>query len=206
MSCDRRTRGAPAPTTLPLDAVVTVKFGAGEKLSMDLRQGREVHLVGFGLNGYLGGKITVQVSPARSTSRVARSKCRRVQGLGRTWRSNRAACCLPARRSKSGTGHRARRATSQTRRDRWTFGARRGGSAGTECLFVAGDRNNPTHCRISSPANRCRNCRAAKATLSAAPRAPSARPAATCWPRASARRWVSTTSASPTTRPSAAPR
>ncbi|HET7065565.1 MAG TPA: translocation/assembly module TamB domain-containing protein [Rudaea sp.] len=58
----------PAPTTLPLDAVVTVKFGAGEKLSMDLRQGREVHLVGFGMNGYLGGQITVQDHPGKATS------------------------------------------------------------------------------------------------------------------------------------------
>ena len=57
----------PAPTSLPLDAVVTVKFGAGEKLAMDLRQGREVHLVGFGLNGYLGGQITVQDHPGKAT-------------------------------------------------------------------------------------------------------------------------------------------
>ena len=61
-------RAAPAVHTLPLDAVVTVKFGAGEKLAMDLRQGREVHLVGFGLNGYLGGQITVQDQPGKVTS------------------------------------------------------------------------------------------------------------------------------------------
>ncbi|HSE12955.1 MAG TPA: translocation/assembly module TamB domain-containing protein [Rudaea sp.] len=58
----------PAPATLPLDAVVTVKFGAGEKLALDLRQGREVHLVGFGLNGYLGGQIIVQDHPGKATS------------------------------------------------------------------------------------------------------------------------------------------
>jgi translocation and assembly module TamB len=58
---------APAATSLPLDAVVTVKFGAGEKLAMDLRQGREVHLVGFGLNGYLGGQLTVQDHPGNAT-------------------------------------------------------------------------------------------------------------------------------------------
>lgn len=57
----------PATTSLPLDAAVTVKFGAGEKLALDLRQGREVHLVGFGLNGYLGGQITVQDSPGKAT-------------------------------------------------------------------------------------------------------------------------------------------
>ena len=61
-------RVVPAANTLPLDAVVTVKFGAGEKLAMDLRQGREVHLVGFGLNGYLGGQITVQDHPGKATS------------------------------------------------------------------------------------------------------------------------------------------
>jgi translocation and assembly module TamB len=61
-------RAVPAPDTLPLDAVVTVKFGAGEKLAMDLRQGREVHLVGFGMNGYLGGQITVQDQPGKATS------------------------------------------------------------------------------------------------------------------------------------------
>ena len=59
---------APTAATLPLDAVVTVKLGAGEKLAMDLRQGQEVHLVGFGLNGNLGGQLTVQDHPGRATS------------------------------------------------------------------------------------------------------------------------------------------
>ncbi len=61
-------QAAPAPSTLPLDAVVTVKFGTGDKASVDLRQGREVHLVGFGMNGYLGGQITVQDQPGKATS------------------------------------------------------------------------------------------------------------------------------------------
>jgi translocation and assembly module TamB len=60
-------KGAPSPTSLPLDTEVRVKFGAGEKLAMDLRQGREVHLVGFGLNGYLGGQLTVQDHPGNPT-------------------------------------------------------------------------------------------------------------------------------------------
>jgi translocation and assembly module TamB len=59
---------APAATALPLDAVVTVKLGAGEKLAMDLRQGREVHLVGFGLDGNLGGQLTVQDHAGRATT------------------------------------------------------------------------------------------------------------------------------------------
>ena len=61
-------KSAPAvDTSLPLDAVVTVKLGAGEKLAMDLRQGREVHLVGFGLDGNLGGQLTVQDHPGHAT-------------------------------------------------------------------------------------------------------------------------------------------
>ena len=44
---------APDAASAPIIADITVKLGAGEKLDMDLRQGQEVHLVGFGLNGYL---------------------------------------------------------------------------------------------------------------------------------------------------------
>jgi len=58
---------APEATSLPLDTSITVKLGAGEKLAMDLRGGREIHLVGFGLNGYLGGQLTVQDRPGRAT-------------------------------------------------------------------------------------------------------------------------------------------
>jgi translocation and assembly module TamB len=58
---------APAAASLPIDADITVKLGAGEKLDLDLRQGREVHLVGFGLNGYLGGQLAVQDRPGRVT-------------------------------------------------------------------------------------------------------------------------------------------
>jgi translocation and assembly module TamB len=54
--------------SLPLDAEVTVKLGAGDKLAMDLRQGREVHLVGFGLDGNLSGQLTVQDHPGRATT------------------------------------------------------------------------------------------------------------------------------------------
>ena len=54
--------------SLPIDAVVTVKLGAGEKLAMDLRQGREVHLVGFGLDGNVGGQLIVQDHPGRATT------------------------------------------------------------------------------------------------------------------------------------------
>jgi len=58
---------APAATSLPLDAVVTVKFGLGEKSGVDLREGREIHLVGFGLDGYLGGQLIVQDHPGNPT-------------------------------------------------------------------------------------------------------------------------------------------
>jgi translocation and assembly module TamB len=57
---------APDAASSPIIADITVKFGAGEKLDMDLRQGQEVHLVGFGLNGYLGGQIAVQDYPGRA--------------------------------------------------------------------------------------------------------------------------------------------
>ena len=57
-----------ATSSAPVSADITVKLGAGEKLAMDLRQGQEVHLVGFGLNGYLGGQLAVQESPGRPTT------------------------------------------------------------------------------------------------------------------------------------------
>jgi translocation and assembly module TamB len=59
---------SPAPESLPYSADIQVKIGAGEKLAMDLRQGQEVHLVGFGLNGYLSGQIGVQERPGRTTT------------------------------------------------------------------------------------------------------------------------------------------
>jgi translocation and assembly module TamB len=49
----------------PIEADITVKLGAGAKLDMDLRQGQEVHLVGFGLNGYLTGQLALQERPGR---------------------------------------------------------------------------------------------------------------------------------------------
>jgi translocation and assembly module TamB len=57
---------APDAASAPIIADITVKLGAGEKLDMDLRQGQEVHLVGFGLNGYLSGQIAVQDYPGRA--------------------------------------------------------------------------------------------------------------------------------------------
>ena len=57
---------APNATSSPIIADITVKLGAGEKLDMDLRQGQEVHLVGFGLDGYLSGQIAVQDYPGRA--------------------------------------------------------------------------------------------------------------------------------------------
>ena len=59
------TQAAPGAAAAPLQADITVKLGAGEKLDMDLRQGQEVHLVGYGLNGYLAGQLAVQERPGR---------------------------------------------------------------------------------------------------------------------------------------------
>jgi translocation and assembly module TamB len=56
----------PAENTVPIATDITVKFGVGEKLDLDLRQGQEVHLLGFGLNGYLSGQIAVQDYPGRA--------------------------------------------------------------------------------------------------------------------------------------------
>jgi translocation and assembly module TamB len=58
---------APAPASLPLDTMVTVKLGTKSSTGLDLREGREVHLVGLGLNGYLGGQLTVQDHPGTPT-------------------------------------------------------------------------------------------------------------------------------------------
>ena len=60
---------APPPSAAanaPVEVEVTVKLGAGEKLDMDLRQGTEVHLIGFGLNSYLGGQLTVVQLPGKT--------------------------------------------------------------------------------------------------------------------------------------------
>ena len=59
---------APSAASVPLDADITVKLGAGEKLDMDLRQGQEVHLVGYGLNGYVSGQLAVQERPGRAAT------------------------------------------------------------------------------------------------------------------------------------------
>ncbi|HEX7914861.1 translocation/assembly module TamB domain-containing protein [Rudaea sp.] len=56
----------PAASALPVEVEVTVKLGAGEKLAMDLRQGTEVHLIGFGLNANLGGQLTVAQQPGQT--------------------------------------------------------------------------------------------------------------------------------------------
>ncbi|MFT3791541.1 MAG: translocation/assembly module TamB domain-containing protein [Rudaea sp.] len=56
----------PAAAALPVEVEVTVKLGAGEKLSMDLRQGTEVHLIGFGLDANLGGQLTVAQQPGKT--------------------------------------------------------------------------------------------------------------------------------------------
>jgi len=56
---------APVPVS-PIAVDVTVKLGAGDKLAMDLRQGSEVHLTGFGLNADLGGQLAISEPPGRA--------------------------------------------------------------------------------------------------------------------------------------------
>jgi translocation and assembly module TamB len=58
----------PEAKSIPLDATVTVRLGPGGKAAVDLRQGREVHLTGFGLDGNLTGQLTVQDHPGKATS------------------------------------------------------------------------------------------------------------------------------------------
>jgi translocation and assembly module TamB len=48
-----------ATAAIPATVDITLKLGAGEKLSMDLRQGTEVHLIGYGLDADLGGQLVV---------------------------------------------------------------------------------------------------------------------------------------------------
>ena len=108
---------APDAASAPIIADITVKLGAGEKLDMDLRQGQEVHLVGFGLNGYLGGQLAVQDYPGRAVDRPRPDRRQRnVQGVrAGSRRSTPAACCSPARRSTIPASTSARRAASPIR-------------------------------------------------------------------------------------------
>jgi translocation and assembly module TamB len=57
-----------AAASLPITADVTIKLGQGEKLNMDLRQGQEIKLKGFGLDGTLAGQLVVSELPGRPTS------------------------------------------------------------------------------------------------------------------------------------------
>ena len=59
-------KAPPAVQALPVEVEITLKLGAGEALAMDLRQGTEVHLIGYGLNSNLGGQLTVQQLPGRA--------------------------------------------------------------------------------------------------------------------------------------------
>ncbi len=63
---DDKAPPANAAANAPVEVEVTVKLGAGEKLAMDLRQGTEVHLIGFGLNANLGGQLTVSQMPGKT--------------------------------------------------------------------------------------------------------------------------------------------
>ncbi|MGH8123968.1 MAG: translocation/assembly module TamB domain-containing protein, partial [Rudaea sp.] len=56
---------APATMALPVEVDITLKLGMGEKLAMDLRQGTEVHLIGFGLNSDLGGQLSIVQAPGK---------------------------------------------------------------------------------------------------------------------------------------------
>jgi len=63
---DDKAPASSAAANAPVEVEVTVILGAGEKLAMDLRQGTEVHLVGFGLDANLGGQLTVVQQPGRT--------------------------------------------------------------------------------------------------------------------------------------------
>jgi translocation and assembly module TamB len=63
---DDKAQAASAAASAPVEVEITVKLGAGEKLAMDLRQGTEVHLIGFGLDANLGGQLTVSQLPGRT--------------------------------------------------------------------------------------------------------------------------------------------
>jgi len=63
---DDQAPATSAAANAPIEVEVTVKLGAGEKLAMDLRQGTEVHLIGFGLNANLGGQLTVAQLPGKT--------------------------------------------------------------------------------------------------------------------------------------------
>lgn len=52
-----------AAAALPVEVDVTLKFGAGQAPSLDLRQGTQVHLVGFGLDSNLGGQLRIVQMP-----------------------------------------------------------------------------------------------------------------------------------------------
>lgn len=58
------TAMAPA-SALPVEVDVSLTLGAGEALAMDLRQGSEVHLVGYGLDANLGGQLRVTQAPGK---------------------------------------------------------------------------------------------------------------------------------------------
>ncbi len=51
-----------ATASIPATVDITLTLGAGEKLAMDLRQGKEVHLVGYGLDADLSGQLVVHQS------------------------------------------------------------------------------------------------------------------------------------------------
>ncbi len=57
--------GPATAAALPVLVDITLKLGAGEKLAMDLRQGTEVHLIGYGLNADMGGQLTVHQAPGQ---------------------------------------------------------------------------------------------------------------------------------------------
>ena len=63
---DDKAPASSAAANAPVEVEITVILGAGEKLAMDLRQGTEVHLVGFGLDANIGGQLTVVQQPGRT--------------------------------------------------------------------------------------------------------------------------------------------
>ncbi len=55
-------------SSTPIFADITLKLGNGKQNKLDLRQGREVHLVSYGLNGYLSGQLAIQERPGNAAT------------------------------------------------------------------------------------------------------------------------------------------
>lgn len=56
---------SPPTSVFPLEADITLKLGTGTALALDLRQGEQVHLIGYGLDSNLGGQLRIVQMPGK---------------------------------------------------------------------------------------------------------------------------------------------